>query len=130
MATNGITANTTNIPKIKSSLNNTSTKSATVQNPKGTLNKDSFMKLLLTELKYQDPTSPMDTAKILAQTSQLATLESANNTNKTMTDLVKRLNNNMDIGALSAIGKMASLGSNNVTLPKTGVSKFENTYNI
>jgi flagellar basal-body rod modification protein FlgD len=122
MAT-AITANTTNQTGITNSLS--STNSGAVQNPNGILNKDAFLKLLLTELKYQDPTSPMDTEKILTQTSQLATLESANNTNKTMADLVSRLNNNMDMGALAAIGKMASLGSNNVTLPKTGVAKFE-----
>ncbi len=122
MAT-GITSNTTNQTGITSSLN--STKSGTVKNPKGTLGKDAFLKLLLTELKYQDPTSPMDTAKILTQTSQLATLESANNTNKAMTDLVSKLNNSTNMGALAAIGKMASLGSNNVTLSKSGISKFE-----
>ena len=122
MAT-GITSNTTNQTGVTSSLN--STTSGKAQNPNGTLGKDSFMKLLLTELKYQDPTSPMDTAKILTQTSQLATLESADNTNKAMTNLVGKLNNSVNMGALAAIGKMASLGSNNVTLPKSGVSKFE-----
>lgn len=94
------------------------------ENPRSALDKDSFMKLLLVELQYQDPTEPMDSEKILTQTSQLATLESAENTNKTMEKLVDRLNNNMDTGALSAIGKMASLGSNAVTL-KDGEAKFE-----
>ncbi|MFK5881426.1 MAG: FlgD immunoglobulin-like domain containing protein [Sulfurospirillum sp.] len=101
------------------------TSSGVVQNPNGVLDKDSFMKLLLTELQYQDPTSPMDSGKILTQTSQLATLESADNTNKTMKDLVSKLNNSMDMGALSAIGKMASLGTNDITLPQTGNSTFE-----
>ncbi len=122
MAT-GITSNTTNQTGITNSLN--STQNSKAKNPKAALNKDSFMKLLLTELKYQDPTSPMDTAKILTQTSQLATLESADNTNKTMTDLVSKLNNSVNMGALSAIGKMASLGSNNITLPKNSLAKFE-----
>ncbi len=103
----------------------TKTNSSVTQNPNGVLDKDSFMKLLLTELQYQDPTSPMDTEKILTQTSQLATLESADNTNKTMEDLVKRLNNNMDMGALAAIGKMASLGTNDITLPEKESANFE-----
>jgi flagellar basal-body rod modification protein FlgD len=118
-----ITSDTTNQTGITNSLS--STNSGAVQNPNGILDKDSFMKLLLTELQYQDPTSPMDTEKILTQTSQLATLESADNTNKTMEDLVSRLDNNMDMGALAAIGKMASLGSNNITLPDKDVAKFE-----
>jgi len=108
---------------ISSALNTTS--STTVQNPNSTLDKDSFMKLLLTELQYQDPTSPMDTGKILTQTSQLATLESASNTNKAMKELVSQLSANMNLGALSAIGKIASLGSNNIKLSKNALSKFE-----
>ncbi len=101
------------------------TDSGVVQNPDGVLDKDAFMKLLLTELQYQDPTDPMDSDKILTQTSELATLESADNTNKTMEELVKRMDNSMDMGALSAIGKMASLGSNDITLPEDGDSTFE-----
>jgi len=111
--------------EITSSTNTASTsKAGIVQNPNGVLDKDSFMKLLLVELQYQDPTEPMDSEKILTQTSQLATLESAENTNKTMENLVNKLSNNMDMGALSAIGKMASLGSNAITL-KDSNAQFE-----
>jgi flagellar basal-body rod modification protein FlgD len=42
---------------------------------KSILSKDDFMTLLLVELQHQDPTEPMDSEKILSQTSQLATLE-------------------------------------------------------
>ena len=70
---------------------NTSTASTTVSNPKAVLDKDSFMKLLLVELQHQDPTDPMDADKILTQTSQLATLESASNTNKALEDLATQL---------------------------------------
>ncbi|NOX16194.1 MAG: flagellar hook capping protein [Epsilonproteobacteria bacterium] len=118
-----ITSNTTNLSGITNSLS--SKNSGAVQNPNSILGKDSFLKLLLTELQYQDPTSPMDTGKILDQTSQLATLESADNTNKTMENLVSRLNSSMNMGALAAIGKIASLGSNAISLPKDGLAKFE-----
>ena len=49
---------------------------------KNTLSKDDFMKLFLAEMQHQDPTEPMDSEKILTQTSQLATIESTDNTNK------------------------------------------------
>jgi len=119
MAIGGITQDLNQV------ANGSNTNSGIAENPNGVLDKDSFMKLLLVELQYQDPTEPMDSEKILTQTSQLATLESAGNTNKTMEALVKQLSNNMDMGALGAIGKMASLGSNAVTLPKDGMAKFE-----
>ncbi len=80
-------------------------------NPKSILGKDDFMKLLLTELQYQDPTSPMDTEKILSQTSQLASLESQDKTNKALEALTKSFANNKNFSAVSAIGKMARLES-------------------
>lgn len=46
----------------------------TKENP-GKLGKDDFMKLLLATLKYQDPTEPMDTAKLLEQTSTMTNME-------------------------------------------------------
>ncbi len=78
-------------------------------NPKSILGKDDFMKLLLTELQYQDPTSPMDTEKILSQTSQLASLESQDKTNKALEALTKSFSNNKNFSAVSSIGKMARL---------------------
>lgn len=105
--------------------NGSSANNGITENPNGVLDKDAFMKLLLVQLQHQDPAEPMDSATILTQTSQLATLESANNTNLAMEKLVGQLSSNMDMAALSAIGKMASLGSNAVTLPENGLAKFE-----
>ena len=85
-------------------------------NPNSQLDKDAFMKLLLTELQYQDPTSPMDTEKMLTQTSQLAALEMQENTNSTMRQLVAQLQSNANAYAISALGKMVSTGSNAVNI--------------
>ena len=94
-------------------------------NPDSILKKDDFMKLLLTELQYQDPTDPMDSEKILSQTSELATLESANNTNKTMEALMNQLKSSSDFNAVASIGKMGSLGTDKITLSKDQTSTFE-----
>jgi flagellar basal-body rod modification protein FlgD len=80
-------------------------------NPKSVLGKDDFMKLLLTELQHQDPTSPMDSDKILSQTSQLAQLESQDKTNKALEALSVSLANSKDFAAVSSIGKYAKLES-------------------
>jgi len=98
--------------------NSATTSSSTAVNPKGILGKDDFLKLLLLELKYQDPTSPMDSEKILTQTSQLASLESAENTNKSLTTLAASLAASMQLSGISAIGKIADTGSNAVALTK------------
>ena len=94
-------------------------------NPNGTLGKDDFLKLLLVELQYQDPTEPMDSEKILSQTSQLATLESAQNTNDALTKLAASLGDNQQFSTIAAIGKTADLGSNAIAYDKGVPSTFE-----
>jgi flagellar basal-body rod modification protein FlgD len=42
----------------------------------GGLNSDDFLKLLVAQLKYQDPTSPADTSSFMTQTAQLTQVES------------------------------------------------------
>ena len=94
-------------------------------NPNGTLGKDDFLTLLLVELQYQDPTEPMDSEKILSQTSQLATLESAQNTNDALEKLSASLGANQQFSTIAAIGKTADLGSNAISYDKGSPSSFE-----
>ncbi|WP_295053962.1 flagellar hook capping FlgD N-terminal domain-containing protein [Sulfuricurvum sp.] len=97
----------------------------TATKDKSALGKDDFLKLLLLELKYQDPTAPMDSEKILSQTSQLATLESAENTNKALETLATSLTASMQYSGISAIGKIADTGSNGIVLEKDKSVDFE-----
>lgn len=39
------------------------------------LDKDAFLQLLVASLKYQDPSSPMNTSELMAQTTQLSMME-------------------------------------------------------
>lgn len=98
---------------------------ATSTEDKSVLGKDDFMKLLLVELQNQDPTEPMDSEKILSQTSQLATLESSENTNKALAELTAALGNNQQFSTVSAIGKMADTGSNAIVLDEGSDTTFE-----
>lgn len=94
-------------------------------NPNGVLGKDDFLKLLLVELQYQDPTEPTDTDKILSQTSQLATLESTENTNNALEALTNSLGTSQQFSTISAIGKTADLGSNAISYEEGSSSRFE-----
>ena len=90
---------------------------ATAEN-KNALGKDDFLKLLLLQMKYQDPTSPMETEQILQQTSQLATLEASTNTNKALETLASSLTSSMQYSGISAIGRIADPGRTAVVLEK------------
>ncbi|MCH9812751.1 MAG: flagellar hook capping protein [Epsilonproteobacteria bacterium] len=97
------TSATNSLSSYNSSLDNISV------NPDSVLGKDDFMKLLLTELQHQDPTSPMDSDKILQQTSQLASLETQQNTNTVMQELSASFSANKNFAAVASIGKYAKL---------------------
>ena len=94
-------------------------------NPGGVLGKDDFLKLLLTELKYQDPTEPMDSGKILTQTSQLAGLEASENTNKALESLAASMQSTLGLTSISAIGKIADTGSDAINHEKGKETVFE-----
>ncbi len=89
------------------------------------LDKDDFMTLMLVELQHQDPTEPMDSEKILSQTSQLATLEASENTNKALSDLAASLGMSQQFSTISAIGKTADIGSNAVVFEEGSATTFE-----
>ncbi|MEA2110708.1 MAG: flagellar hook capping FlgD N-terminal domain-containing protein [Campylobacterota bacterium] len=94
-------------------------------NPNGILGKDDFLKLLLVELKYQDPTEPMDSEKILSQTSQLATLEASENTNKALEQLAASMGASTQFNTIAAIGKIADTGSNAIVFEDGSSAEFE-----
>ncbi len=104
---------------------NKSDQDRVVANPKGVLGKDDFLKLLLIELQYQDPTDPMDSEKILTQTSELASLEAADNTKKTLEHLTKTLSQSSGLSALSAIGKIGTLGNDTILLDEENRPTFD-----
>ena len=99
-----------------------------VFNPKSKLDKDAFLKLFIKELEMQDPTDPMDTDKMLDQTSQLTTLEMNQNMQKTLNNLAKQLSLSQTINTINAIGKMADLGNRYINVTDKDKSKSFDLY--
>lgn len=83
--------------EVNNSMNSTPTTNATsgansttpvkAVNDKGVMGKDDFLKLFLASLQHQDPMSPMETKDMMAQMTQLATMEQQTNMSKIMEDL-------------------------------------------
>jgi len=53
----------------------TGTATASTAAAPGTLDKEAFLKLLVAQLRNQDPSKPMDSSEFMAQTTQLSTME-------------------------------------------------------
>lgn len=49
-----------------------------VENPGALLDRDAFLRLLVAQLKYQDPTKPADASQMLAQSAQLTMVDRLN----------------------------------------------------
>ncbi len=65
---------------------------------------DTFLKMLTTQLKNQDPTNPLDTHQMTSQLVQFANVEQQIAQNKNLEDLVKLQNQNSEYGAVNYIG--------------------------
>ena len=86
--------------------------------PLGSLssNFNNFLSLLMTQLKNQDPTSPLDTNQFTSQLVQFSSVEQQINTNTSLTQLIQ-LTQASEITQSSAIlGKQITVQSNQIAL--------------
>jgi flagellar basal-body rod modification protein FlgD len=84
------------------------------------MNKDDFLKLLVTQLQYQDPMSPEDPKDFVAQLAQFSSLEQQINSNSNLENLGKVIQNqqqsqNMAQG-VSLLGKTVKGSGNQLTV--------------
>jgi flagellar basal-body rod modification protein FlgD len=99
------------ITNIGNSYNTTSAAQSTTA-AGGKLGKDAFLQILVSQLKYQDPMSPMKADEMLSQLSQLTQVEQLTNMTESMDGLKKAGNMNQWI---STIGKKVNVATNTLS---------------
>jgi flagellar basal-body rod modification protein FlgD len=72
---NTVTGTTTTSGTTGSTAAGTTGAAKTTTSPNDRMGKDAFLKLLVAQLKYQNPLSPMDGTQFIAQTAQLTMTE-------------------------------------------------------
>jgi flagellar basal-body rod modification protein FlgD len=76
------------------------------KNPQQNLGKDDFLKILITQLSYQDPTAPMEDKEFIAQMAQFSTLDQMTSMASDFTRLTNML---AGTEAASSLGKPVEL---------------------
>lgn len=89
-----------------------SKKARTAGNPN--LDKDAFFKLMLTQMKNQDPTNPMKSHEMAAQLANFSSLEQMQNMNRTLEELKNAQKPSENFQALNLIGKAVAGDSSKV----------------
>lgn len=93
------------------------------------MGKESFLLLLVTQLKNQDPLNPTENTEFVSQLAQYSSLEQLMSLNEGMTSLTKATENQQMINATSYIGKEVAASGNSISKEtdsegKTTVSTF------
>jgi flagellar basal-body rod modification protein FlgD len=80
-------------------------KTDTANKPNDVLGKDDFLKLLITQLKNQDPMAPMQDKEFISQMASFTSLEQTKNMNDMIAKFVNSQSQNMLSSQSTMIGK-------------------------
>lgn len=76
------------------------------------LGKDDFLKLLITQLTNQDPTSPMEDTQFISQMAQFSSLEQMTNMNESFNKMANMINSSQ---AASTLGRTVEIDIGDTT---------------
>ncbi len=87
-----------------------------------TLGGTNFLTLMLTQLKNQDPTSPVDSNQFLSQLASLSEVQGITQLNTSFAALSSSLTSSQALQASSLLGHQALVASSTATLPSAGAA--------
>ena len=94
-----------------------STSSLTDNSPKAI--QDRFLKLLMVQMKNQDPNNPMDNSQLTSQMAQLSTVTGISTLNASLNTLMSNLQSTQSLQAASMIGHSVLAPGNTLQLAST-----------
>jgi flagellar basal-body rod modification protein FlgD len=111
---------------IQDLFGSTNTATSPIAATSATQIQDRFLTLLVTQLKHQDPLSPMDNAQVTSQLSQISTVSGIDKLNTTMSDLAKAMSSQMTasqaMSNVTMIGREVMAPSNKLNLTDNGAT--------
>jgi len=115
-----VTGNMSSLPAVTGGVSSSATSTS-----KNTLDKDSFLRLLTTQLQHQDPLSPMDSNAFVAQLAQFSQVEGLDNIGKKLDSMVMAQANANQMNVSTLVGKQVSFRADHLALTKGGTSTFD-----
>jgi flagellar basal-body rod modification protein FlgD len=100
---------------------------AAAQLPGQMLTKDDFLKLLVTQLRHQDPLNPLDQNQFLSQTAQFTSLEQLQNISAALENLAAANTSSGVAEAAILLGKTARVAGSGVALSAGGSAELAYT---
>ena len=97
-----------------------STDTSTTKAKKSQLGQQDFLNLMVTQLKNQDPSNPMDGANFLGQLAQFSTVNGINGLEKTFTSLASSLQSNQALQASTMVGRNVVVPRDSFTIAAGG----------
>lgn len=115
MATTGVSGTLSSLPAVTGEVTPTA---------KNTLDKDSFLRLLTTQLQKQDPLSPMDSNAFVAQLAQFSSVEALENMGKKLDTLALGQANANQMAVPQMIGKEILFSADRIAVTKGQSARF------
>src|SRR5262245_53522890 len=97
-------------------------------NPKGDMDRNMFMKLLVAELKQQDPLDPMQAREMVEQLSQLSSVEKLHSIDEKLSSLQNLSAASSGIANAGLIGRQVVADAH--TLLQTGTDAVSGNFNL
>jgi flagellar basal-body rod modification protein FlgD len=84
------------------------------------LGQNEFLKLMLTQLKNQDPMKPLDPSQFLGQLAQFSTVTGIENMNGSLSELSSSLRSSQILNGATLVGREVLAASTTAALPEGG----------
>lgn len=89
---------------------------------KKALDKDDFMRIMITEMKHQDPTKPMDADRMATQMAQITSVEQLKNVSTSLDKLAEKSSTSDRLAMSMMIGKNVTVDKGRFTHQKGTIS--------
>jgi flagellar basal-body rod modification protein FlgD len=84
---------------------------------------DRFLKLLVAQMKNQDPLNPLDNAQVTTQLAQINTVKGIDKLNASMSKMLERSNAGSATEAAAMVGRSVLVDGDRLELPEDGVAR-------